>query len=36
MTPNRLLVVDVDGNRFIIPELDRLSDKEYRMIEVCM
>ncbi|GIO32602.1 MULTISPECIES: DUF1854 domain-containing protein [Paenibacillus] len=36
MTPNRLLVVDVDGNRFIVPELDRLSDKEYRMIEVCM
>jgi len=36
MTANRLLIVDVDGNRFIIPHLDRLSDKEYKMVEVCM
>ena len=31
---NRLLIQDVDGNRFIIPQLDQLSDKEYRMVEV--
>jgi len=32
----RLLINDVDGNRFIIPNLDRLTDKEYRMVEMCM
>lgn len=31
---NRLLITDVDGNRFVIPQLDQLSDKEYRMIEM--
>lgn len=36
VSENRLLVSDVDGNRFIIPHLDRLSDKEYRMVEMCM
>jgi len=36
MNANRLLIVDVDGNRFIIPYLDRLSDKEYKMVEVCI
>ncbi|HEY4390042.1 MAG TPA: DUF1854 domain-containing protein [Paenibacillus sp.] len=36
MNANRLLIVDVDGNRFIIPYLDRLSDKEFKMVEVCM
>ncbi|MDR0267328.1 DUF1854 domain-containing protein [Paenibacillus sp.] len=36
MNANRLLIVDVDGNRFIIPFLDRLSDKEYKMVEVCI
>lgn len=30
---NRLLIIDVDGNRFVIPHVDQLSDKEYRMIE---
>ncbi|CAG7643000.1 DUF1854 domain-containing protein [Paenibacillus allorhizosphaerae] len=33
---NRLLVTDVDGNRFVIPDLEKLSDKEYRMVEMCM
>ncbi|GAA3400440.1 DUF1854 domain-containing protein [Paenibacillus hodogayensis] len=33
---NRLLVLDVDGNRFVIPDLERLTDKEYRMVEMCM
>lgn len=31
---NRLLIIDVDGNRFVIPQVDRLSDKEYRMVEM--
>ncbi|WP_270165528.1 DUF1854 domain-containing protein [Paenibacillus sp. SYP-B4298] len=31
---NRLLITDVDGNRFIIPQLDRLSSKEYRLVEM--
>ncbi|WP_438432837.1 DUF1854 domain-containing protein [Gorillibacterium sp. sgz500922] len=31
-----LLITDVDGNRFIIPHIDQLSDKEYRMVEMCM
>lgn len=35
-TEKRLLVMDVDGNRFIIPDLDQLSVKEYRMVEMCM
>jgi len=30
---NRLLITDVDGNRFIIADLARLSDKESKMIE---
>ncbi|SFJ42476.1 protein of unknown function [Paenibacillus sp. UNC496MF] len=34
--PGRLLVTDVDGNRFVIPDLARLSDKEYRMVETSM
>ncbi len=33
---NRLLITDVDGNRFVIPRLDRLSEREYRMVEMCM
>jgi hypothetical protein len=36
VSEKRLLITDVDGNRFIIAELDRLSDKEYRMIEMCL
>lgn len=36
VTENRLLITDVDGNRFVIAELDQLSDKEYKMVEMCM
>lgn len=36
VTQNRLLISDVDGNRFVIPDLDALPDKEYRMVEMCM
>ncbi|QHW34882.1 DUF1854 domain-containing protein [Paenibacillus rhizovicinus] len=36
ITATRLLVTDVDGNRFVIPDLSSLSDKEYRMVEMCM
>lgn len=33
---DRLLVTDVDGNRFIIEHVSKLSDREYRMVEMCM
>lgn len=36
VTETRLLIVDVDGNRFIIPDIDQLSVKEYRMVEMCL
>ncbi|RAP77323.1 DUF1854 domain-containing protein [Paenibacillus montanisoli] len=36
VTANRLLINDVDGNRFVIPDLTRLTDKEYRMVEMSM
>jgi len=36
VTPVRLLVTDVDGNRFVIPDMSKLTDKEYRMVEQCM
>ncbi|WP_245585817.1 DUF1854 domain-containing protein [Paenibacillus pinihumi] len=36
VTPVRLLVTDVDGNRFVIPDMNKLTDKEYRMVELCM
>jgi len=36
VTPVRLLVTDVDGNRFVIPDMSKLTDKEYRMVELCM
>lgn len=36
VSETRLLVLDVDGNRFVIPDIDALSDKEYRMVEMCM
>ncbi|TNJ65326.1 DUF1854 domain-containing protein [Paenibacillus hemerocallicola] len=36
VTDSRLLISDVDGNRFVIPDLERLSEKEYRMVEMCM
>lgn len=33
---HRILVLDVDGNRFVIPDVHKMTDKEYRMIEICM
>lgn len=36
VTETRLLILDVDGNRFIIPDIDQLSSKEYRMVEMCL
>lgn len=36
VSESRLLISDVDGNRFIIPDLEKLTDKEYRMVEMCM
>lgn len=36
VTDRRLLISDVDGNRFIIEDLDRLSEKEFRMVEMCI
>lgn len=36
VSENRLLITDVDGNRFVILQLDRLSEREYRMVEMCM
>ena len=36
VTENKVLITDVDGNRFIINDLNALSEKEYRMVEMCM
>ncbi|REK76932.1 DUF1854 domain-containing protein [Paenibacillus paeoniae] len=36
VTPDRLLVTDVDGNRFVIQDISKLTDKEFRMVEMCM
>ncbi|MCJ8007082.1 DUF1854 domain-containing protein [Lederbergia wuyishanensis] len=36
VTANRVLVTDVDGNRFIIKDLNDLTEKEYRMVEMLM
>ena len=36
VTESKLLVTDVDGNRFVIPDVDSLTEKEYRMIEMLM
>lgn len=36
VTDTRLLITDVDGNRFVIPDLEQLSEKEYRMVEMCL
>jgi hypothetical protein len=30
----KVLITDVDGNRFQIEDLDKLSDREYRMLEM--
>jgi len=36
VTENKLLVIDVDGNRFVIENVKQLSEKEYRMVEMCI
>ncbi|MCR2823647.1 DUF1854 domain-containing protein [Lederbergia panacisoli] len=36
VTANRVLITDVDGNRFIIKDVTALTDKEYRMVEMLM
>ncbi|MBS4218448.1 DUF1854 domain-containing protein [Bacillus sp. FJAT-49711] len=36
VTTNRVLITDVDGNRFIIKDVAALTDKEYRMVEMLM
>ncbi|WP_062109908.1 DUF1854 domain-containing protein [Bacillus niameyensis] len=36
VTAKKVLITDVDGNRFIIEDLGDLTDKEYRMVEMCM
>jgi hypothetical protein len=33
---NKVLITDVDGNRFIIDDLSTLSEKEFRMVEMCL
>lgn len=34
VTAEKLLITDIDGNRFIIEDVGKLADKEYRMIEM--
>lgn len=36
VSDQKLLIQDVDGNRFLIERLDQLSEKEYRMVEMCL
>lgn len=36
VTDEKLMITDVDGNRFIIEDLSKVSEKEFRMIEMCM
>lgn len=36
VSDRRLLIHDVNGNRFVIPDVDALSDAEYRKIELTM
>lgn len=36
VTANKLVIKDVDGNRFIIEDITQLSEKEYRMVELCI
>lgn len=33
-TGNKYLITDVDGNRFVIPDITKLSPKEYKMIDI--
>lgn len=34
VTENKLLIIDVYGNRFVIDNIKRLSEKEYRLVEM--
>ena len=34
LTNNEVLVIDIDGNRFVIPDVNALSAKEMKMIEL--
>lgn len=34
VTERKLMVIDVDGNRFVVSDIGKLSDKEYGMIEM--
>lgn len=34
VTENKVMITDVDGNRFMIEDIEQLSEKEYRMIEM--
>ena len=36
ISASRLLITDVDGNRFVIADINSISEKEYRMVEMCM
>lgn len=36
VSDKKLLITDVDGNRFIVQDVEKLSEKEYRMVEMCM
>lgn len=36
VTDQKMLITDVDGNRFVIEDLSHLSEKEYKMIEMLM
>lgn len=36
ITDQKLLITDVDGNRFMIENIAEVSEKEFRMIEMCM
>jgi Domain of unknown function (DUF1854). len=36
VTAVRLVISDVNGNRFVIPDIGKLGDKEYRMVETIM
>jgi hypothetical protein len=36
VTEETLLITDVDGNRFVISPFEGLSDKELRMVEMCI
>jgi hypothetical protein len=34
LSNNEVLVIDIDGNRFVIPEINALSAREMKMIEL--